>query len=249
VELEGKFDEARKFYEESIAYHATLDGYRRLSSLFLNQGKETLAAEVFERALALRDLKPEVSFELHLATGNCLSRAKLYPAAEKHYGKALSIKPSSGEAHQNLGSLYLAQGRIQESRAQYQAALQANPRNDAALQGLASCALAEGRKREAHDLFAQALDVRLDNPHAIYHLVKCAYELRSYATAARLTEDYVQIAPVNPNLMYSLAGLQYHLGRLEDAGRTLQQILTMQPTHAGAKDLLARLSRPEAGLE
>ena len=247
-EADGNLDEARIFYEESIAYHPTLETYHRLGALFMVQKKDQLAAEVLERALNLKDLEQAVRFELHKASGNCWTRAKAEAssqAAEKHYRHALEIDPAADEIRSNLGALCLQGQRIADARRHFEDALASNPRNENAPAGLASCYLAVGEKRIAHDYFAKALEININNPSAIYHVVKCAYEIRSYATAARLVEEYIRIegATVNSNLLYSLAGLQFHLGRASDARATARLILSTNAEHSGAKELLVLIDR------
>src|SRR5262249_55745133 len=154
--------------------------------------------------------------------------------------KALELDPSADDVRANLGALHLSMGKPQEARRHFNDALASNPRNDKALAGLGSCHLAAGSdadKHAAYDCFARALEIELNNPDAVFYLVKLGYELKSHATATRILEEYIQIAPVNTNLLYSLAGLQYHLGRMDSARGTVERILTLQPEHAGAKEL------------
>jgi tetratricopeptide (TPR) repeat protein len=244
-EAEGRLEEAQVAYEESIAYHATLDGYQRLGAVLMELKKDQLAAEVLERALNFKDVEKATRFELHKACGNCWTRARGQEQAERHFIAALDLDPNADEIRSNLGALYLQGRKIPEAKRNFQDALASNASNDKALVGLGSCFLAEGDKRSAHDAFAKALEVELNNPAAIYHLVKCAYEIRSYATAARVVEEYVQIAPINVNLLYSLAGLQFHLGRTHDARVTARQILAMNAEHSGAKELLILIDRSQ----
>ena len=242
-ELENLFEEARTKYEESIAYHPTLETYQYLSTLLLHQGKPFQAAEALERALHLKNLSPKIRYELCKAAGNSWMRANEMASAEKSYKKALEVDPSADEIQANLGALYLHAEKLTEAKRRFQDAFAANPKNDRALAGLGSCLLASGDIRGAHDLFAQALAINLQNSQAIFHLVKCAYEIKSYATAARIVEDYVQTSPININLLYSLAGLQFHLGRMNDSRTTCDKILELQPEHSGAKELLGMMEQ------
>jgi len=243
LEAEGKLEEAGKHYEQSITYLPSLDAYQRLGAILISQKKDLLAAETLERALNLKDVLPQMRFEIHKACGNCYTRAQKPEEAERHFTAALGIRPTSDEIRANLGALHLQTGRVAEAKREFLEAVTGNPNSDKALTGLGSCAIAEGDKKAAHDYFARSLEIELNNPTAIYHLVKCAYEIKSYATAARKLGDYVEIAPINANLLYSLAGLQFHLGRLDDAGTTSHRILELQPDHAGAKDLLKLIER------
>jgi tetratricopeptide (TPR) repeat protein len=245
-EAEGKFEEARINYEESITYHPTLDTFQRLTALLVRQNNDQSAAEVIERTLSFKDLSPSLRFELHKACGNCWTRSQKSEEAERNFKKALEIDPSADDVRANLGVLYLQSSKIAEAKRHFRDAVASNPRNHQALSGLGSCSMADGDKRAAHDYFSQSLEVELNNPTAIFYLVKCAYELKSYSTAAKILQEYVQIAPVNANLLYSLAGLQYHLGRMNEARATIHKILEIQGQHQGAKDLLQMIEKYSA---
>lgn len=240
-EAEDRPDEARRHYEQSIAFHPTIETYRDLSSLLMRQKKDRPAAEALERAQNLKELSPRLRFELLKAAGNCWMRSGEMPQAERAYKKALAIEPAADEIQANLGALYLMAGKLTEAFRKFQDTLACNPRNDQAISGLGMCLLQQKNPREAHDHFARALEIRLNNPTALYHLVKCAFELKSYVTAARITENYIEIAPISIHLLYSLAGMQFHLGRTDSARATARRIIEMSPTHSGAKDLLQRI--------
>jgi len=243
LEAEGKQEEAHAHYEESIAYHPTLESFQRLSALLLRQSKDQQAAETLERALHIKDLGSNARFELHKAIGNCWTRAKNDENAEIHFKKALEVNPTADEIRANLGALYLQSNKISDAKRHFRDATASNPSNFQAIAGLGSCCLAEGDKKSAHDYFAQALGIELNNSTAIFYLVKCAYELKTYAVAAKILDEYIQISPVNPNLLYSLAGLQFHLGRITESKATTSRILELQPQHAGAKELMMMIER------
>jgi Flp pilus assembly protein TadD len=242
-EAEGRLEEARINYEESIAYHAQPEAYKALTALLIRQKKDQEAAEVIERALHHRQLEPSLRYELHKTAGNCWGRLGSVREAERHYRKALEIRPDADEMCTNLGVLYLQNGRLEEAKRHFNDALASNPQSHQALCGLGSCALAEGEKTAAHGWFARALQIELKNPTAIFHLVKCAYEIKNYAVAAKILEDYIEVAPINIHLLYSLAGLQFHLGRAQDARHTCQRIQQLSPEHTGAQEILRRLDQ------
>lgn len=242
-EVEGKIEEARANYEDSIAYLPTIEAYQRLAALLIRQSKDQQAAEVMERALNMKEISPSLRFEILKACGNCWTRAKKSEEAERNFKKALEINPSADEIRANLGTLYLQSNRVAEAKRHFRDAIASNPKNHQALAGVGSCYLAEGDKKTAHDYFAQSLELELNNPTAIFYLVKCAYEIKSYATACQILLNYIQIAPVNTNLLYSLAGLQFHLGRISEAKATTLKILELQSQHAGAKELLNMIER------
>jgi tetratricopeptide (TPR) repeat protein len=245
LESEGKLDDARKAFEDAIAYQPSIESYRALAGICLRQNRWLEAADTFDRALHLKDLAPTIRYELHKAAGNAFLQAQRFVEAEAHYRKGLDADPLSDEMRTNLGALYLELGKTFDARRCFEDAVASNPRNPKATSGLATLAMLQGDKKLAHDLFTQSLNLDLNQPTAIFHLVKVAYELRSYAVAARIVEDYIEIAPINLNLLYSLAGLQFHLGRLESARSTCDRMLQIAPDHTGARELIARIAKFE----
>jgi tetratricopeptide (TPR) repeat protein len=242
-EAEGKLNEARSQYEKSVAYSPTLETYQRMGALLVRQNKDREGAEVFERALNLKDLSKSVRFELHKSCGNCWTRAQKTEEAERHFKLALELIPSADEIRANLGALYLQRNDVHQAKRNFTDALASNSNNHHALAGLGSCFMAQGDFKTAHDYFTQSLDIQLNHPTALFYLVKCAYEIKTYAIAARFLENYIQVAPINPTLLYSLAGLQMHLGKFTEARDTALRVLELQPQHSGTKELLEILER------
>jgi tetratricopeptide (TPR) repeat protein len=238
LEAEGKLEDAKSQFEESIAYQPTFGAYQKLIQILVRQTKFQQAAEISERALQLHSLEKSTRIELHTIAGTCWAKTNVMHKAEKHFLRASDLAPESEEIQIHLGNLYLQAGRVQEAKRRFADAHAANSQNYTAIMGLAATAASEADIRSAHDFYAQALGIELNNPTAIFYLVKYAYELKSYATAARLVEDYTQIAPVSISLLYSLAGLQFHLGRVSDSKKTALKILSLQPEHQATKDLL-----------
>lgn len=240
-EAEGKLEEAKINYEESIAYHPHAEAYRNLTALLIRQGKDQEAAETIERVLHHRQLDEVLRYELHKTAGNCWSRLGNARESDRHYKKALEIRPQADDIQSNLGALYFNHGRVADAERYFQEALNVNPRNHQALTGLGCCATSQGRNDLALNWFACSLQIELKNPAALFHLIKCAYSTKNYAAAVQITENNAQVAPVNVHLLYSLAGLQYHVGKLSSAKSTCLKIQQIEPDHAGAKELIQKI--------
>lgn len=245
LEAEGRLDEARARYEESIAYLPNPETYQRLATVLVAMGKDLQAAGVIERALRAADLSRDIRFELCRTAGGCLGRAGKLAEAGSFYIKALEIRPDSDEIHCSMGTIHLGEGRLELARAGFERALELNPVRHEALTGLGICALAAGDPQEAGTWLARALKVEIRNPAAIFHIVKCAYELKNHAIAEPLVEEYLDSTGPDLHLLYSLAGLQYHLKKIDKALATCRKILELDPRHSGAIDLVRRLGTPE----
>lgn len=238
---EGLLDQAIQFAWDSVAFAPNKKGYRILSQLLVQQGRDREASSTLSRAVKLLDLSSLEKAEYYKMMGNCFSRLGETDESERAYKKALEISPDSDEVQSNLGSLYLEQSKMTEAKRCYQDAISANPKNDKAWVGLGLCLVADGDKEQAHDAFAKSLELNLRNSTAIFHLVKCAYETKKYSNAEKILKSYVEVAPVSPSLLYSLAGLQFHVNKKKDALITAKRILQIKVDHQGAKDLIARI--------
>src|SRR5205814_2380682 len=106
--------------------------------------------------------------------------------ADRHFFKALEIRPSADEVRSNLGSSYLKQRRLPDAKRAFQDAVASNPANGKAQMGLAVCLEQEGLKREAHDAYGRALETDVSNAAALYGLMRLAYELKTHAYAEKL---------------------------------------------------------------
>jgi tetratricopeptide (TPR) repeat protein len=240
-EAEGKLEEARALYEESIAYQPLAETFKLLAALLIQLKKDEESAETLDRALLLKDLSEENRFNFHQTAGNCWARLESFAEAERHFRRALDVRPDADVIRCSLGAIHLQRGHREDAERHFQEALNNNPKNHVALSGLGSCALVDGNKTAAHAYFARALKIEIMNPTAIFHLVKCAYEIKTYNIAAQILEHYIQVAPLNAHLLYSLAGLQYHLGRMNDATATCRKIVEVMPEHTGANELIGRI--------
>lgn len=75
------------------------------------------------------------------------------------YQRALAFRPSSAETYNNLGALFLDQGRYEAARRHFEAALSLRPRYARPHVGLATLFQAAGAYRQAADHFRTGLDL------------------------------------------------------------------------------------------
>ncbi len=233
---------AQEYYEESIAFSASLEAYQKLANIWLKAGAYSEAAKIFGRASASKlNLDVQSRLELMQAAGNCLAKSGNYAAAVEQYVCALDLDPKSDTVCSNVGVLNLHQGRIKEAKSYFSDALSGNPKNAKALFGMAQACLNEGNKIQAHDYFIRSLNENIQQSDALYQLVKLSFELKSYVSAVRLLQEYAEVSPINTHVLYVLAGMQFFLRRFLESKSTLNKILELQPDHAGARELLKHI--------
>jgi Tfp pilus assembly protein PilF len=110
--------------------------------------------EAEEQYLRAIELDPEYA-RARNNLGCVLCLLGRYDEAEKAYRQALAIRDYFNP-HNNLGDLYLRQGKLEEAKEELLLALEFAPNDEAALSTLAQVLAKEGKKDEAEMRFKQA---------------------------------------------------------------------------------------------
>ena len=95
----------------------------------------------------------------HLRLGDALAEHSQWQHAEEAYLQALSLRPHHPAARNNLGRLYLGQGRLGEAESQFRLVLAGAPNVVHARLNLASLHLRAGRWEEAEAEYKKALSL------------------------------------------------------------------------------------------
>ena len=167
-----------------------------------------------------------------------------------HCQEALHVRPDFAEAHNNLGTARLNQGRVDEAIRHWQRALSIRPDFAEVHYNLANVLHAHRQEDQAIHHWRQALRCRPDYPEAHYNLgntllVKGSKEeaLDHYQQAIRLRPHY---AEAHCNLGNALESQ----GKLPEAVPHWQQALAIQPelpeAHNNLGNALLRMGRREA---
>jgi Tfp pilus assembly protein PilF len=108
--------------------------------------------------------------ELNLGTK--LLHEEKYDGAEKHLRLALSLDAFSGLTHNNLGSVYFAQGKLYEAAREFQEAIKLLPQRPEPHNNLGLALEAGDKLDEAIGQFRQAVDLQPDNPQLLGNLAR-----------------------------------------------------------------------------
>jgi Tfp pilus assembly protein PilF len=107
-----------------------------------------------------------------LTLGTKLLQEQKYNDAEKHLLQALSFDAFSGLAHNNLGSVYYAQGRLYDAAREFQDAIKLLPQRPEPRNNLGLVLEAGGKLDEAIVQYQQAMELQPDNPMLLGNLVR-----------------------------------------------------------------------------
>ncbi len=147
-------------------------------------------------------------FEESMATARELRDAGEYPKAVAEYREALRIKPSSAEAHNNLGSTLFNMEQTDAAILEFQRALLLNDKLAAAHNNMGSALLSKGEAAEAVGYFRRAVILKPEMLIARFNLCLGLETLGQYA-AALLECELVSVA--DPHV----AGLEEAINRLQ----------------------------------
>ncbi len=169
----------------------------------------------------------------HLRLGDALAVAGDEVGAERAYERALQVRPHHPVARNNLGRLYLQQGRWDEAEAQFHRVLDRHPELVPTRLNLASLLLRQGRWQEATGQFAQALEHDDTQGVAQRYLGLIALQHQADpAQAAALFAAALERGPPSA-AVWRLRGVALRqLGKPEEARRAYREALRLQPEDA-----------------
>lgn len=242
-ESEGDYTKAEEAYQKAILYHSSGFAYQRLAQLQHQLGRFQSAAETLERYLAKLTLNSPDYLKACEEISELYLKAKIEKKAEEWIRKLLAVDGGNPRAQSLLARLLTERGQFESAMEVLNRLILQSPKDPQILTALGTLQFKTHQKKLALETLAKSLEIKLYQPEALSLLIRCAYELRSFATAARITEEYCEAAPVSVPLLYALAGLQFHLGRMDDLAQTGRQLLSIDPQHAGIKDLLKKAKK------
>jgi len=137
------------------------EGYYILAKTYLHKGQTDKAIELLKTALTSEPYNAVIHlyyFDLALA----YKHKGLFNEAIKQYLFAINLKPDYVEAHNNLGLLYISEGRFVEGVRHLQTALELNP-NCEAYNNLGLAYASIGRFDKAIEYYRTALRLKPDS--------------------------------------------------------------------------------------
>ena len=154
---------------------------------------------------------------------------------------AITCTSGNYTAHNYLGYVFAAQGRIAEATEHYQKALEINPNYSDADNNLGTVFLKQDRLEEAAEYYHRALDA--DPGFAEVHN-NMGILLTKQGQAAEAIEHYQKAIALNPDraeFYNNLGNLLATKGRTDEAVRQFQKALEIEPDNAKVRFNLANI--------
>ncbi len=215
----GRLCEAEKSYLDIIGtdpFEPTALFY--LANLYASQDRRPLAAEFFERAVAVCPNEPQI----HNNRGCNLSAMGELSAAILSFERALSLDSSYSAAYYNKANALKQCGKTREACASYESALKCNPQYPDALNNLGNALKDLGEFERATSCLLKALEMRPNHYETLYGLGVVQHMLHdfqsalcSYNRVIELNPDYAE-AYWNKAILYLMHGHYLEGWRLFD---------------------------------
>lgn len=213
----------------------------KLGQGYLNQGELETARDKLQRAL---ELDPK-SVDAHTVMAVLNERIGRSEIAERHYRRAVELKPDGGAVNNNYGSFLCGSGRNAEAQTYFKVAV-ADPfyRTPAVAYANAGfCAASAGDHEMAERALRSSLELEPRNPDVLFELAKLSL-LRGDAMRARaFLQRFESVAGVAPEALALGAEVESRLG---DAGAAQRYRERLQQNYP---DFTPATSSPGAGSE
>lgn len=148
-------------------------------------------------------------------------------------------------AHNNLGVMLVKEHKYAEAVTHFEASKAQKPEDLQIRFNLLSTRITmrdtEGAAAEAKGI----LTLRPRDADTILRISTAFQKMEDDESAQHLLEDLVSRSPDNARALYQLGRLQYRQGNFSESRYSLTRALEVEPLHAEAKNLLARIEREE----
>ena len=156
----------------------------------------------------------------------------MYTDLEALWRTTIARNPQSFMARNNLGTVFLQKGRLEEAVACFQEALEIQPDSPNAHFNLGHILLKQGRLDEAAAHFQRVLEIQPNDPktHSDLGLVLMQQGQTDEATAHFLKA--LEIQPDFAEAHYNLGNCLFQKGRVDEAIAHYQKVLNVRPENA-----------------
>ena len=159
--------------------------------------------------------------------------------SESLWVQTLAVTENNDLAHNNLGSVWLKSGRVDDAIREYQAALKITPDSPLARNNLGSAFLKQGKVAEAIQEFRRVLS---RDPQSIRGRFNLAGALLRSGRATEAVAEYEKVLAIKPDFAQGHLPLGHALMRAERLAEAIEQFkiaVQLQPGYAHARNSLA----------
>ena len=167
---------------------------------YMRRGRNDIALNRLTKALKLDNNYADA----HNAIAVLYERLGLNADAERHYQKAVALKPNGSDIYNNYGQFLCKQKQWEEANQAFLKALE-NPvyqTPEIPYTNAGLCALHNNNTSQAETYFRQALQSNPKFARALYQMAQLNYEQKHYQTARDYLTRYESVAEDTPETLW-----------------------------------------------
>jgi protein O-mannosyl-transferase len=179
------------------------------------------------------------AFTLLLVLGGLTwNQAGAYLNLETLWRDTLAKNPGSWMAHVNLGKVLLAQGKLDDSEAEFQTAIRLNPDEENVRYNFANMLLRAGRVDEAISQYEDALRLNPSDPEVCNNLGIAFYQQHRVDEAIEQFRTSLRYRPDAARTHFNLGNALFVEHKTEEAVQEYREAVRLEP---GSEEFTARL--------
>ena len=189
----------------------------RLGLAYMQQGNYEVALLKLQRAL--EQDPDEVTAHHYIA--ELYRQLSALEDAEKHYKKALKLKPKDHSLHNNYGVFLCDQGNYDAAEKSFLAAVNAAPAHLAReefYENLAQCMMRKPDREKAEKYFRIVLEANPLMPRTLYQMALISFEAGKYLRARAFFQRFVEVSAHTAETLWLGIRIERELGDHKVAG-------------------------------
>ena len=167
-----------------------------------------------------------------LPVKNAAEKAKNQAFAEQDYLRALDVNPNQAETYNNLGALYMDQGKNGDAIAYFSQAISLDPAYFRALLNRATAYSKTGQYTASIMDFTAAAQLRPHDPALLFNRALAYADMGKYEAADNDFSHAIAVMPNNARLYLERARVLAKMGYPADAYDDLTQAIAVKPDYA-----------------
>ena len=238
----GYLDQAAVSFQQALRDDPeSAEALYGIGSVYLNQGRNARAQEMFERCVKLKANYPDTLPDAWNNLGVLATRENRVADAVEDFQRALSLNSRHLLSLDNLGNAFRLEKRWDEARGVLVRALEVAPEDAEANYSLGMVYAQTGKTDQAHEHLQRALKARPDYPEALNNLGVLYIATQRRDEAVATFKQCIQVAPSFDQAYLNLARVYALEGSRDKARTVIAELLQQHPDHAQAKAMLEQL--------
>ena len=168
---------------------------------------------------------------------------------DQGHPQTIEVNQTDADAYNNLGSVLVGQGKLEEAAQAYHCALEINPNDADTYNNLGSVLVGQGKLEEAVQAYHQALEISPNDADVHYNLGRALVGQRQLEEAVQVYHQALGINSDDADVYYYLGKAFTEQGKLEEAIQSYAKALEINPDLTAVYNNLGPVLQKQGRLE